>query len=76
MIEWSERYNCHTAQIAKGALRLSVNWSMNRERQGYDVCVNDRRLVEPIKDITEAKAAAVRLAKKIANEIVEELKDV
>ena len=70
-LKWYEKYNNHTA-VVTGGITLHVNWSLDSTRH-YEVCVLGRQLKHDFNDLDEAKAAAVRLARKIANEILEVL---
>lgn len=66
---WHESYNCHSAKV--GRFTINANWSSDREKPGYKVSFSDIKLKEPIRGLTEARNAGVRLAKKILTETLE-----
>ena len=68
MDNWTEFYNCHKLVIAR-TMTICVNW----ETGGFRVSFEGRKLKEPIRDLAQAKAAGIRLARKVANEILTEL---
>jgi len=76
MIQWTERYNIFHASIAKGALTMSVAWNGTAPKgspSGYVVSVMGRKITKLYPDAEQGKVAAVALAKKIVQEISQEL---
>jgi hypothetical protein len=77
-MKWDEAYNCYSASVAKGAIKLSFSYKSGSRNNpdaphGYEVNVNGRRLQNLFRNVDDAKVAAIKLALKIANEAIEEL---
>ena len=70
MMEWTERYNCHTLQLTRGVW-VHVNW----EKGGFVVSCLSRRLKAQIMELGDAKQAGIRLARKIAQEVLDATKE-
>jgi hypothetical protein len=64
MPSWTESYNCHKLNIGGHALKIEVSW----HRDGYEVSCNGRQVKGTIRDLSDAKAAGIRLARKIVSE--------
>lgn len=70
-MEWSEAYNVH--KLRAGAVMLIVAWGTG----GYDVSVcgypSKAHIKKPVRDLDEAKAAAVKLARSFLENSLKEL---
>lgn len=72
-LDWGDgRYNCYKASLGKGLLQMTVVWDSDRNTgdSGYRVTVRGRTdisLKRLIRDLDEAKQAAVELAERYVN---------
>lgn len=74
-VTWTERFNCHSAKLAGGAVTMQVDWNSTAPKgspSGFVVKVQGRTLKQLFVSLDEGKAAAVRLARKIASEVLAE----
>jgi len=69
-MEWTERYNCHELALTRG-ITVHVDYIKN----GFIVSCLNRRLEMSFKELPEAKLAGIRLARKIAQEILDATKE-
>lgn len=69
MAEWKERYNCHHLML--GGFRLDVSWAMTGS--GYVVSFDRVSLKKRFASLPDAKAAALRLARRRLEAALDEL---
>lgn len=63
-VEWSSRYNIHSAMVF--GIPLEVAW----ENSGYSYSVNSRLQPETFANLDDAKAAAIALLRTLADDIL------
>ena len=67
-LKWSERYNCHTAQLTC-AFDLNVNWALKSQNDPehpdgpYEVYACGLKCRKRARSVEEGKALAVRFAR-------------
>lgn len=68
-------YSCHKAEVIKDLLNIHLTWQTDKGRSGYKVTANGSRSLKNLfGDITSAKAAGEKFAKKLLKEAQEALK--
>ena len=74
-VGWAEQFNCHTLLLARGAVKIVVNWTGTRVfgTKRYDVLVNGLRLKDAVDGLDEAKQAGIRLARRVMANAAHEL---
>ncbi len=70
MLVWTERYNCHSAQVGRIG-KLEVTW----HKEGYKVTAFGVILTTFSSDVEDGKRRAIKLARRLLAEAAAEMQD-